>query len=63
MTIGINTPCPDILDCAVLKRKTLKLNLIFIAMDFFILLAYPFVFVFGIIRLLLKQKETITLAK
>lgn len=41
----------------------MKLNLIFIAMDFFTLLAYPFVFVFGLIHLLFKPKEAITLAK
>jgi hypothetical protein len=35
----------------------MKLNLIFVLIDIFILLAYPFVFVSGKIRQLLKIKR------
>jgi hypothetical protein len=40
----------------------LKLNLLFIAMDFFTFLAYPIVFVQGKLRQFSKSKERFTLA-
>ena len=40
----------------------MKLNLLFIAMDLLILLAYPIVFVHGKLRQFSKPKESITLA-
>ncbi len=35
----------------------MKLNLIFVLIDFLIVLAYPFVFLFGKVRQLLKIKR------
>jgi hypothetical protein len=37
----------------------MKLNLLFMVMDLFILLAYPFVFMHGKLRQFLKSKESI----
>lgn len=37
----------------------MKLNLLFIVMDFLISLAYPFVFVYGKLRQFSKSRETI----
>jgi hypothetical protein len=42
-------------------KWNLKLNLLFIIMDLLTLLAYPIVFVYGIIRLFSKPKESIAL--
>jgi hypothetical protein len=35
----------------------MKLNLIFVLIDFFILVAYPFVFISGKVRQLVKNKR------
>jgi len=43
-----------------LGEKTMRLNLLFIVMDLFTLLAYPIVFVYGKLRRLSKLKESIT---
>jgi hypothetical protein len=40
----------------------MKLNMIFIVMDLLTLLAYPVVFMYGILRHFSKPKENVTLA-
>ena len=40
----------------------MKLNLLIIVMDLFIMLAYPFVFMHGKLSQFLKSKESISLA-
>jgi NADH:ubiquinone oxidoreductase subunit 3 (subunit A) len=41
------------------RRKTLKLNLLFIVMDLFTLLAYPIVFVHNKLRQFSKSKASV----
>jgi hypothetical protein len=41
----------------------MKLNLLFIVMDLFTVLVYPFVFIHGKLLQLSKERESISLAK
>jgi hypothetical protein len=47
---------------ALPRRKTMKLNLLFIIMDLLTLLAYPILFVHGKLRQFSRSKENMALA-
>jgi len=44
------------------EEKTIKLNLLFIAMELLTLLAYPIVFVHGKLRLFAKSRESVSVS-